>query len=538
MASSSVMVPTDSVYYRRRWLGLLFIGISVIVISLDNTILNVALPSITTDLSATTTDIQWIVDGYVLVFATLLLTTGTLGDRIGRKRTLQVGLVLFGLGSAFAAFSNSTGMLIGARMFLGVAGALMLPATLSIIAATFRAEERPQAIAMWASVFGLGVGIGPVLGGFLAQNFSWHAVFFINVPVVIVALIGGHYFLGETKEPNAPKLDILGAILSIIGIFALIYGIIEAGVLGWTDPSVMIALFAAVVFLTAFGFWEAYTPHPMLPLGFFKNRAFVGANLTLTLLSFGMFGSVFFMPQFFQSVIGYEPFVAGLLILPFAITMTFMTSRSARIAKYLGTKRTVTLGTGLAGTAFLYMALTYHADTQYFPVVLIGQLILAVGIALAMSPATTAVMSSVPVEKAGVGSAMNDTTRQLGGALGIAILGTISTNLYVAGVEPLQNLVDPVIFANIKASLPLAISQSTQSLLSPEVFAVVQETARLAFMEGMNRAYFIGSIAMFASALIAFIIIPDVIQSSRVKHTKNAEGEDVIDVIAPEEIAA
>lgn len=515
MSASSATVPTDSFYYANRWRGLLFIGVSVIALSLNNGVLNVALPSIGRDLNAGSTDLQWIIDGYVLVFAAFLLTLGTLGDRFGRKRALQSGLVLFALGSIPAAFATSTGMLIAARMFQGFAGALILPATLSIISGTFQAEERPRAIASWASLFGLGVGIGPVLGGFLVQTFSWHAVFLANVPVIIIALIGGQIYLGETREPSAPPPDVIGSLLSIAGLFALVYGIIEAGMLGWGDSSVVLSLGAAVVLLALFVIWEARTPHPMLPLYFFRNPAFTGANITLTLLSFSLFGAVFFVPQFLQSILGYPAFTAGLLLLPLAITLTFMTSRSALVTERLGTKRTVALGVAMTGTAFLYMALVYHVDTAYFPWVLIGQILQASGIGLAISPATTAVMSSVPVEKAGVGSAMNDTTRQLGGALGVAVLGTIATSLYISGVAPLETALEPEVFAQVSAGLQTALSPATQTLIDPALQPMVVDTAKLAFMRGMNQAFLVGALVMYASALFALRMLPDVVKGSR-----------------------
>ncbi|MFN8418297.1 MAG: MFS transporter [Anaerolineae bacterium] len=536
MSSSSVTIPTDSFYYAKRWVGLVFIGISVIVLSLDNTILNVALPSIARDLSASNTDLQWIIDGYVLVFAALLLTMGTLGDRIGRKRALQLGLVLFGVGSTAAALSQNTGILTFARMFLGIAGALMLPATLSIVSATFQPHERPQAIATWASLYGLGVGIGPVLGGFLIQNFSWHAVFFINIPVIAVALIGGQIYLGETKEPNAPPPDIIGSLLSIAGLFALIYGIIEAGVVGWTESNVILALIAAAVLIAVFAIWESRTPYPMLPLGFFRNPAFTGANITLTLVAFSLFGAVFFTPQFLQSILGYPAFTAGLLLLPLAITLTFMTSRSAWVSQYLGTKRTVALGVGLVGVAFLYMALVYRVDTVYFPTVFIAQLVQATGMGLAFSPATNAIMSSIPVAKAGVGSAMNDTTRQLGGALGVAILGTIATSVYLSGVAPLQSALSPEAFKAVSAGMQTAINPHTLALIDPNLQQTVIDTAQQAFMAGMNRAFLLGAAAMFASALFALAVLPDVVKSSRIRRVVNQEGEVQLEAVTPDPV--
>lgn len=512
MATSYVTIPPESRYFARRWVGLWFIGISVIVISLDNTIMNVALPSIARELNAGTTELQWVVDGYVLVFAALLLTMGTLGDRIGRKRALQIGLTLFGVGSLAAALANDIGVLTGARMFLGVAGALMFPATLSIISATFPREERPQAIATWASLFALGVGIGPVLGGFLVQNFSWHAIFLINLPVIAIALIGGQVYLGETREPNAPPPDVIGSILSIAGLFALIYGIIEAGVLGWGDSRVLLALAAAFGILALFAVWESRIPNPMLPVAFFRNPAFTGANVTLTLVSFSLFGAVFYIPQFLQSVLGYPAFTAGLMILPLAISLTVASSNSAKVSRRLGTKRTVVLGVFLTGSSFLVQSLLYTINTEYFPLVLIAQIFQAGGMGLAISPATNAIMSSVPVTKAGVGSAMNDTTRQIGGALGIAVLGAIGTSIYLNGVAPLAGVLPPDVFERVSAGLQTAINPATLAALDPALVESVTLTARTAFMNGIKQAFLIAALVMYASAAFAWFVLPDVVK--------------------------
>lgn len=501
---------------------MIFVGLSVTVISLDNTILNIALPTITTEFGATLSEQQWLVDGYILVFAALLLTMGTFGDRIGRKRALQVGLVLFGAGSLMAGASQSTGALTASRAFMGIAAALMLPATLSIVTATFTAEERPQAIATWAAIFGLGVGIGPVVGGFLVQTAGWHSVFLINIPVIAIALIGGQIYLGETREPNAPPLDIPGALLSIVGLFALIYGIIEAGVIGWTEPTVLAAFGLAAVVIGAFVVWEIRTPYPMLPMRFFRNPAFTGANVTLTMLTFALFGAIFFVPQYFQSVLGHGASVAGLMLLPLAVTLTFVSSRSALVSKRLGTKRTVALGISMTATAFMYMSLIFRPGLDYFPWILIGQVVQAAGIGLAISPATTAIMSSIPVSKAGVGSAMNDTTRQLGGALGVAVFGTIAGALYRGGVAVLESAVSPEAYTLVSNSIQAAISEPVRAMVSPETYDLIVTTSREAFMLGMTRAFFTGSLVMYATAVFALIVLPDVVRGERKTMTMEA----------------
>jgi EmrB/QacA subfamily drug resistance transporter len=500
--------------YATRWRGLVFLGISLIVISLDNTILNVALPSISRSLSATASDLQWIVDAYVLVFAALLLTTGSIGDRWGRKKALQLGLVWFGLGSLAAALSTSTLMLIASRAFLGVGGALIMPATLSIISGTFPPNERPQAIAIWASVFALGVGIGPVIGGWLVERFAWSSVFFVNLPVIAIALIGGARYLADSKDEHAPSPDIPGVILSIIGLFALVYGIIEAGVLGWTHEDVIIAFVVAFIFLGAFALWESRAKNAMLPMEFFRNMSFTGANTALALVSFSLFGSVFFLSQYFQTVQNAPGFEAGLRVLPMAITLTIVASQSARVCLIYGIKRTVAFGIGLAAVALLFMALVYKVDTPYW-VIAIGQVLLALGLGTATSPATSSVMGSVPVRKAGIGSAMNDTTRQLGGAFGIALLGTVMNNAYTHGVQSLQTLGLP---AQTMAAIGKSIQAAHVIAADPQTPAAVRDTiittTNQAFVDGMTAAMLVGATVMGLACVVVLLILPDQVRRS------------------------
>jgi EmrB/QacA subfamily drug resistance transporter len=289
--------------YRQRWIALGFMGISLLVISLDNTVLNLALPSIAKDLSSSGSQLQWIVDAYVLVIAGLLLTMGYLGDRLGRKPTLMVGLAVFALFSLGAALSKSTGMLISMRAMMGIGAATILPATLSILTATFReAKERAQAIAIWAAVFGLGMGIGPLVGGWLLDNFHWSSVFYINIPVIAVGLVGGYYFIENSKAGRPRRIDAPGTVLSIAGLFALVYAIIRAGMDGWSAAIVLYAFGAAAVLLASFIFWELRSSDAMLPLNLFKNMSFTGANVAMTLVFFGLMGSFFLLGQFLQSV--------------------------------------------------------------------------------------------------------------------------------------------------------------------------------------------------------------------------------------------
>jgi EmrB/QacA subfamily drug resistance transporter len=496
--------------YATRWKGLIFIGISLIVISLDNTILNVAIPSISRDLGASASQLQWIIDAYVLVFAALLLTMGALSDRFGRKRVLQFGLIMFGIGSAAAGLSGSTNMLIASRAFLGIGGAVIMPATLSIISATFPREERAQAIAIWAAVFGLGVGIGPVIGGLLLERFEWNAVFFVNLPVVALAVAGGAVYLAESKDESAPKTDIPGVILSITGLFALVYGIIEAGELGWTDSQVLTSFGIAAVLLTAFAIWEARNPDAMLPMHFFKNMSFTGANVAMVLVMFSLFGSIFFLSQYMQSVLGYSALGAGLRLLPLALTLMVVAANSATIAERIGTKFTVATGIAITGTSLLIMSRAYEVDSGYG--VILGTIVLfAVGMGLTFSPATNSIMQSVPVSKAGIGSAMNDTTRQLGGALGVAVLGTIMNDVYLDRIGDIDEIL-PQLPAPVHEAIASSIQGAHIAAANPTVPDAARETiinmANGAFVNGMNDAMLIGAIIMYAASVLTLLILP------------------------------
>lgn len=492
---------------QNRWKAFLFVGISLLVISLDNTILNVALPSIANDLGASANQLQWIVDAYVLVFAALLLTMGSLGDRLGRKRILQVGLLWFGVGSLGAALAPNTTVLIVTRAFLGVGAAMIMPATLSLITATFLdKKERAKAIALWAAVFALGTGIGPFLGGALLIPFTWHAVFLVNLPVVTVALLGGQKFIAESKDEQIKGLDVPGVLLSIAGLFALVYGIIEAGVAGWTATNVLAAFGAAAVLLGVFLWWEWRTTDAMLPLEFFRNPSFSSANLALTLLMFSLASTVFFLTQYFQSVQGYTPLEAGLRIFPLSLLLTIAAGMSSRLSGRLGVKRSVGLGLALAAIGLLGVSLLATETAAYtilFPVLATY----AIGMGLAMPPATDSVMASVPVSKAGVGSAMNDTTRQLGSALGVAVLGTMLNVVYLDQVAALQDVLPANTYALVQSSI-----QSAQAVGGTAV-AIANE----AFVAGMDQALLIGAIILGLATVLTFAFLPSIPKRSQVK---------------------
>lgn len=494
--------------YATRWLGLAFLSICVVVIAIDNTVLNVALPSLSRSLNASASDLQWIVDAYVLVFAALLLTTGTLSDRFGRKRLLMIGLNLFAVGSLGAALSNSVVTLMAARAFLGIAAAMMLPSTLSLVSTTFDGEERLRAFSVWASIFSIGFAFGPIVGGFLLEHGSWQLVFLVNLPVIAVALFGVSRYLAESRDPHQTRFDFLGIVLSSVGLFTLIYGIIEAGAHGWSAGNVRGSLVIAVIVLGIFAWWENRNPHAMLPLSVFKNRSFTAASMAITLTVFAVAGSSFFISQYYQTIRGYDTLRAGFAGLPQALAFFFVSQQAVRISKRFNAKQVISFGIGLASLGMFFMGLTFHAETPYL-VTIIGQILLSLGMGAAVSPATNVIMSSVPEEKAGVGSAVNDTTRELGGALGVAVLGAVMFGNYRAGVDHLAT-----VFPQLGADLIEQISSSIQAAhiigatLPADVGSVVIETANSAFIGGINQAMFIGAAISLAGALVTFFALP------------------------------
>jgi EmrB/QacA subfamily drug resistance transporter len=419
--------------YHRRWWTLLVLSASLLVIGLDNTILNVALPSIRGDLDASSSQLQWILDAYMLVFAGLLLTAGSLGDRFGRKRALTAGLLVFGAGSAMAALSADSTQLIVSRAVMGVGGALIMPSTLSILINVFPAQERAKAIAAWAAVAGLGIAIGPVAGGWLLEHGDWNLVFLVNLPFVVATLVAGRWLVPESRDPAQSALDPLGALLSTAGLSALLYGIIEAPEQGWTHPVVLGALAAAALLLAAFAAHELRTRTPMLDMRLFRNPRFSAASGAIALLFFALFGLMFFMTQYLQGVLGYSALEAGLRTLPIAGGLVLAGPLSAKLGERLGARAVVTAGMLLVAGALVWLS---GADAQSgFGLIGGSQALLGFGIGLAMAPATDSIMGAVPQDRASVGSAVNDTNRLLGGALGVAVLGSLLSTLYRGEME-------------------------------------------------------------------------------------------------------
>src|SRR6201995_4317735 len=412
---------------RRRQI-LLVLCLSLLIVVIDNTILNTALPTLARVLHAGTSALQWITDAYTLCFAALLIPAGALGDRYGRGRLLLGGLAVFAGGSALAAFASGTGTLITARVVMGLGAAFVMPATLSILNSVFPPKERPQAIAAWSAVTGAGVLIGPTLGGLLLDHFWWGSVFLINVPLAAVALIGVLLVVPETAEPSRQRFDLLGVALIAGSLFALVDAIIEAPDRGWLATTTLAELTGALAGLAVCVWWELRIPNPLIDLRVFRNRAFSAAAGSVTVIFFALFGGLFVLTQYLQLVHGYSPLSAGIRALPFAIATAAVSPLSAVLTKRFGTHRIIPAGMVLMGIGLLDFS-TAGVHTSY-PALAVAVAIMGAGMGLVMAPASNTIMTTVPAHQAGAGSAINDTIREVGGALGVAIVGSLSAAVY------------------------------------------------------------------------------------------------------------
>jgi EmrB/QacA subfamily drug resistance transporter len=484
----------------RRWLTLLTLCISLMVIGIDNTILNVALPTLVRDLDASNAQLQWIVDAYTLVFAGFLLTGGSLGDRFGRKHALSAGVAIFATASAFAAFSESALTLSLFRAVMGIGGALIMPATLSILTNVFtEPKERSKAIGVWAGVSGMGIAIGPILGGFLLEHFWWGSVFLVNVPVGIAALVLGRFFVPNSKDPAVPPLDYVGSITSIIGLSLLLWAIIEVPTEGWADPKVWASALAALVVLGGFVAWELHSDHPMLDVSFFRNPRFTVASLSITMAFFAMSGTLFLLSQMLQFVLGDSALEAGYRMAPIALSMMVMAPLAPRLNERFGTKKMVAIGLSVSATGLLILSLV--DESSGYPLVFVALVVMAAGIASAMVPATDSIMSSVPKEKAGVGSAVNDTTRQVGGALGVAVLGSILAAGYRSHlvVDGLSGSALATARSSVGGALQVAADTGNAALAA---------ASKAAYVHGMHLSLVLGGGFIFGGALLSLLYLP------------------------------
>ncbi|MFF8403196.1 MFS transporter [Streptomyces sp. NPDC015684] len=424
--------PTGPTGHPQRWLILGVICLAQLTVLLDNTVLNVAIPSLTRELHAATSDIQWMINAYSLVQSGLLLTAGSAADRYGRKKMLIAGLALFGIGSLVAGLADSTPQLIAARAGMGVGGALLLTTTLAVAMQIFAPEEQPKAIGIWSAVNALGFAGGPLIGGFVLDHFWWGAIFLINLPVAGVGLAAVVALVPESKAPRGDRPDLLGALLSTIGMAALVYAIISGPGHGWTSARVLGAAAVAVPALGAFAWWENRTDEPMLDLRFFADRRFTGAVAGAVLITFGMGGALFLLTQHLQSVLGYGPLEAGLRTAPLALTVVALnfTGIAAKWSARLGTPVSIALGMVLMSAGLVAIA---EVDTGGYTGTLAGLLLIGAGCAVANPAMAHAIMSAIPPERAGVGAGVNGTLAEFGNGLGVAVLGAVLSSSVASG---------------------------------------------------------------------------------------------------------
>jgi EmrB/QacA subfamily drug resistance transporter len=494
----------DPVQHARRWKTLAVLSLSLVIIGLDNTILNVALPTLQHEFDASPSKLQWMVDSYLLVFAGLLLVFGVLGDRFGRKRALQAGISIFGLASLGALVADSADQVIAVRAAMGVGAALIMPATLSIIANLFTGKERAKAIAIWAALAAVGIGLGPLIGGVLLAWFDWSSVFMVNVPFAGAALLLGIRYVPESRDPRPGSFDVLGAALATAGFSLLVYGIIEAPGEGWTSGLILALLAASVLLLGAFLWWERRIDEPMLDLGFFRSAGFSVGTTAVSVAFFALLGGIFALTQYLQFVHGYSAIKAGAIMSPIALGLMMGAGTSSKAAERLGVARVV--AAGLSGLA-LMLALTTLWERQT------GALPLALwffGLALAtgwvMAPATSAVVGAVPAAKSGVASATNTVARMVSGALGVAVIGSLVGSLYSKDVD--GSFVGLPADAQARAEDSVGAATAIAAQLPHEAASGLLAVAGDAFTQAMGIGLVVAAALAITTAAVVFRFLP------------------------------
>ncbi|CAB4834850.1 MAG: DHA2 family efflux MFS transporter permease subunit [Actinobacteria bacterium] len=509
----------------RRWAILGVLVVSLLVVVLDNTILNIALPTIQRDLQASQGELIWAVDSYILAFAALLFTWGVLGDRLGRKKILIIGLVLFAAASAVCAFSVSSGMLIGFRAVMGIGGAAVLPTTLAIITVVFPPHERGKAIGAWAGAVGAAVALGPILGGVLLQNPQWSnwltgndwgSVFLINVPIVIVGVIAIVRVVPETKDPNPRRLDLQGLALSIIGLTALIYGIIHASsTKNWLDPGVVIPVLGGIAVIALFLFLEARSDHSSFDVSLFRNRGYSVSLIAVSLAFFALSGITFTLPFYLQILRGYDTLIAGLCFVPFALGQIIAAPRSGTTVLQFGYRKVITGGLILVALSLIGL-LFLQMDTPIW-MLLVVFFIFGFGMGNVIAPASTVMQNVLPLARAGAGSAVQNTVRQVGGALGVAIVGTVLATQYAANLKDSLTQMPPEFPEAAKQAASESViatmgvlDQATSDGLPAAVVNTVREAAYADFLAASHLTSLISVIVVIVAVLVVGFGLPHI----------------------------
>ncbi|GGQ76330.1 MFS transporter [Couchioplanes azureus] len=472
----------------QRWLILAVLCLTLLTVVFDNTVLNVALPSLTEGLGASTADVQWMINAYSIAMAGLLMAAGSAADRYGRKRALLAGLLLFGAGSAVATLADAPGQVIAARAAMGVGAALLTPCTLAVLVRVFDAEERRRAIGIWAAVSSLGIACGPVIGGLLLDHFWWGSIFLLNVPIAAIALIAVAVLVPESKDPVGDRPDVLGGVLSAVVMVALVASVIAAGDDGWASGAVWTGLLVCLTALVAFVFWQRRAAHPMLDLGLFADRRFTGAAAGGLLGAFGMAGALFLITQHLQFVLGFSPLTAGFAIAPLAVsTMISSTLLSARAGRRLGAG--AAMAVGMAGAAAGLTVVALAGRDAGYPATVAGLVLIGLGVGLAMPVAAHALLGAIPPERAGTGSGLVQSLQEVGASLGVAVLGAVLTAGFGAGLPA-------GLGPDASRSLPTALSGAGGD-------PAVRDRVTAAFADGMTGSQLIAAAAVLCGGLLA-----------------------------------
>jgi EmrB/QacA subfamily drug resistance transporter len=497
-------LPRAGASSQRRWLTLAVLSLSLLLIVIDTTIVNIAIPTLATALHASPSELEWVVDAYTLAFAALLLPAGNLGDRYGRHRALAAGLAIFGAASLGAALARTAPELIAWRAVMGAGAALVMPATMAVLTSVFTdPAERARAIGIWSAVSGLGVAIGPTAGGWLLSHYSWGAIFLVNLPVVAIALIGGVFLVPPSAAPSRPRFDPAGIVLAVAGFGVLTFTLIDASSAGWSSVTTLSRGAASAVLLAGFLAWEIRTDHPMVDLELFRNPRFSAAAAAIALVFFGLGGAAFLLTQVYQFVLGYSPLGAGVRMLPAAAALSAAAPLAARLSARLGTRAVVTGGLLTAAAGLGYLALA--TGRSGYPHYLIGSALMSAGIGMTMSPATQSVMAVLPAARTGTGSAVNSTTRNLGTVLGVAIVGSIAATAYARAMRSL-----PGAPAAVRRSVAVAAEFARRLAAGHrgETARLLHEHAAQAFVHGTALGSLTAAGAVLAGAAATTRFLP------------------------------
>ncbi|MGW1888783.1 MFS transporter [Streptomyces sp. NPDC002004] len=494
--------------HRRRWAILGALMLSLLIVVLDNSILNVAIKTISTPapagLGATQSELEWAINAYTLVFAGLLFTAGLLGDRLGRKKVLLAGMAVFGIGSALAAESGSPTQLIAFRAVMGLGAAFVMPATLAVLMNVFEREEQPKAIGIWAGGVGLAIAIGPITGGVLLDHFWWGSVFFVNVPIVILALVLMTALVPDSRDPSPGRIDPVGVVVSVVGLVLLVYGIIKGGQLAdFTDAKVLASIIGGLVVLAFFVIYEKRSDHPSIDVNYFKNRVFSAAIGAIALVFFALMGVTFFSVFYTQSVRGYSPLQTGLLMLPLAAAQLIFAPRARLVVDRFGNRATCTAGMVLIA-AMLAAFTLLKADTPIWLLEVVFFL-MGTGMAHIMTPTSVVIMQALPREKAGSASALSNTFRQVGGALGVAVLGSVLSTAYRTGIEGKLTALPPG--ARHAAGESIEATLGVAAKLGPQGRALVGP-ANDSFLHAMHVTSLWGAGVALLGALVVLLFLP------------------------------